>query len=502
MNASLIILEIAVALLGLGLLLVDLWTPAHLKRSLGYVAAAGVALILLASLGLGPGMAFGQMYVLDSLALFFKRFFLFAAVLVLLISVEYSDRIQSGIAEFYALVLFALCGMLFAASANDFLLVFVSLELITTAFYVLNSFQRARLSSLEAGLKYLIMGALATAFTVYGIAFIFGTTGKTNFTDIASGAATVANQPVFLLGLLLVMVGIGFKIAAFPFQSWAPDVYQGSPAPAAAFLAVGSKAAGIVLLVRVLFSAVPAVTPHWAGLLMLISAATILYGNLCAIPQRNLKRLLGYSSIAHAGYLLLGVVAMNAAGVSAILYYLSGYLFTALAAFMVVAIVMRNAQDEDISALAGLPQRSPLLATALTLSMVSLAGIPPLAGFFGKFLLFRGMVERGGLQPAYYGLIGIALLGVVISFYYYLGVVRVMFWSDLPGPAAPIHVSWPSRGVLIVCIVGMIYLGVFPNRTLNASGQATKVLSFAPSSSNAVASLNAPLPAPPTGPAR
>jgi NADH-quinone oxidoreductase subunit N len=211
---------------------------------------------------------------------------------------------------------------------------------------------------------------------------------------------------------------------------------------------------------------------------------------------------LGYSSIAHAGYLLLGVVAMNAAGVSAILYYLSGYLFTALAAFMVVAIVMRNAQDEDISALAGLPQRSPLLATALTLSMVSLAGIPPLAGFFGKFLLFRGMVERGGLQPAYYGLIGVAVLGVVISFYYYLGVVRVMFWSDLPGPTTPIHVSWASRGVLIVCIVGMIYLGVFPNRTLNASGQAAKVLSFAPSSSNAVASLNAPLPALPTGPAR
>jgi NADH-quinone oxidoreductase subunit N len=491
MNASLTILEIAVAALAMGLLLVDLWTPAHLKRSLGYVAAAGVAAILLASFALGTGAAFGQMYVLDGFALFFKRFFLLATVIVLLISVEFSDRIPGGIAEFYSLILFALCGMLFASSANDFILVFVSLELITVTFYVLNSFQRTRLASLEAGVKYLILGALATAFTVYGIALIFGTTGKTNFGAIASVAATVANKPLFLLGLLMVMVGIGFKIAAFPLQIWAPDVYQGSPVPATAFLAVGSKAAGMAVLVRVLFSAVPAITVDWAGLLMLIAGVTILYGNLCAIPQRNLKRLLGYSSIAHAGYLLLGIAAMNTAGTSAILYYLSGYLFTVLAAFTVIAIVMRGTQDEDIGALAGLHQRSPLLAIALSFSMVSLAGIPPLAGFFGKFLLIRAVLERGALQPGYYWLIGVALIGVVISFYYYLGVVRAIFW---PGPVANlerIEVSWPSRAVLIFCMLGMLYLGILPNQTLNASGDASKALSFAPMTGRTVAATGA-----------
>ncbi len=468
------------------LLLVDLWTPTHLKRSLGYVAAAGVAIILLGSFALGTGDAFARMYVLDSLALFFKRFFLLTGVIVLLISVEFADRIHGGIVEFYTLVLFALCGMLFAASANDFVLVFVSLELITVTFYVLNSFQRGRLASLEAGVKYLILGALSTAFTVYGIALIFGTTGKTNFGEIASIAAMIANKPVFLLGLLMIMVGLGFKIAAFPLQIWAPDVYQGSPAPATAFLAVGSKAAGIVLLIRVLFSAVPAITVNWSQLLMLISGVTILYGNLCAIPQRNLKRLLGYSSIAHAGYLLLGVAAMNAEGVSAILFYLSGYLFTVLAAFIVISIVMRKGENEDVAMLAGLYPRSPLLAVALTLSMLSLAGVPPLAGFFGKFLLIRAVLERGALQPAYYWLIGIALVGVVISFYYYLGVVRAIFWSDTPTSLAQIEISWPSRAVLIACVIGMLYLGLLPNRTLNASAQAVKVLSFAPSSPSAV----------------
>ncbi|MCI0537173.1 MAG: NADH-quinone oxidoreductase subunit N [Verrucomicrobiales bacterium] len=500
MNASLLLLEIAVAALGLGLLLADLWTPTHLKRSLGYAAALGLTLILLGSFALGTGDAFGKMYVLDGLALFFKRFFLLAAVIVLLISVEFSDRIQAGHSEFYALVLFALCGMLFAASANDFVLVFVSLELITITFYVLNSFQRARMASLEAGVKYLILGALSTAFTVYGIALIFGTTGQTNFAQIAAVAGNVPKQPVFLLGLLMVLVGLGFKIAAFPFQIWAPDVYQGSPTPATAFLAVGSKAAGIVLLIRVLFSAVPAVTAQWSQLLMVISAVTILYGNLCAIPQRNLKRLLGYSSIAHAGYLLLGVAAMNAAGSSAILYYLSGYLFTLLAAFMVIALVTREAQDEDITALAGLFQRSPLLATALTLSMVSLAGIPPLAGFFGKFLLIRAVLERGALQPASYWLIGVALVGVVISFYYYLGVVRAIFWSAAASSPARIEVSWPSRAVLLACVLGMFYLGLLPNRILEASSQAVKVLSFAPNSRSAVAVKAGPN-APGTAPA-
>src|SRR5204862_5970621 len=208
-----------------------------------------------------------------------------------------------------------------------------------------------------------------------------------------------------------------------------PDVYEGSPTPATAFLAVGSKAAGFVLLLRVLFSAVPDITSKWGGFLAVVSALTILYGNLCAIPQRNLKRLLGYSSIGNAGYLLLGAVASNRSGSSAILYYLGGYLFTVLAAFTVVTIITRHADDEDISILAGLNQRSPLLAASLAMAMISLAGIPPLAGFFGKFLLLKAVLERGTTQPIFLTLIGLTIVGIVISFYYYLGVVRSIYWS-------------------------------------------------------------------------
>src|SRR5439155_1109440 len=306
--------------------------------------------------------AFGKMYALDELALFFKRFFLLAALAVLLMSVEFADRIEAGIAEFYALILFALSGMLFAASANDFALLFVSLELITISFNGLTSCRRGRVASLEAGIKYLIIGALSTSFTVFGIALVYGISGKLNFGDLAAVAMQFSGNKLFLFGLLLVMVGLGFKIAAFPFQIWAPDVYQGAPAPTTAFLAVGSKAAGFVLLLRVLFTAVPDIIRHWSNLLIVIAGLTILYGNLCAIPQLNLKRLLGYSSIAHAGYMLLGIAALSKAGQSAILYYLSGYLFTVLAAFTVICVVMRQVDSEYISALAGLNRRAPLLA--------------------------------------------------------------------------------------------------------------------------------------------
>src|ERR1039458_7158342 len=402
MNLPLLSHEFLVLALALGVLLVDLWLPLPAKRNLGYVAAIGVGLILLYSLfwveiptGQPVQYAFGQMYALDDLALFFKRFFLLAALIVLLMSVEFADRIVSGIAEFYALILFALSGMLFASSANDFSLLFVSLELITVTFYVLTSFQRGVLSSLEAGVKYLIIGALSTSFTVFGIALVYGISHTLNFNALSAVASQFGGNKIFLFGL-------GFKIAAFPFQIWAPDVYQGAPTPMTAFLAIGSKAAGFALLLRVLFIAVPDITAQWSNLLIIISAASILYGNLCAIPQRNVKRLLGYSSIAHGGYMLLGIPALSAAGRSAVLYYLTGYLFTVLAAFTVICLVLRQAYGEDLSALAGLHRRSPLLAAALTLAMASLAGIPPLAGFFGKFLLLKAVIEQGPLHPGYY----------------------------------------------------------------------------------------------------
>jgi NADH-quinone oxidoreductase subunit N len=482
MNSSLITLELCVIAIGIVLMLADFWMPAERKKFLAYAAIAALGGLLLVSLG-GSGIcsefgtAFNGSFVEDPLALFFKRFFLVAAILVLFLSAEFSDRL-AGISEYYSLILFALAGMLFAASSNDFAMLFVSIELITVTFYVLTSFQRGRLVSLEAGVKYLILGALSSAFLVFGIALIWGTTGKLNFNDLAQVSGQFLDNKIFLLGVLFVLVGLGFKIAAFPFQIWAPDVYQGAPTPTTAFLAVGSKAAGFVLLLRVLFVAVPDVTKHWADLLIVISGITILYGNLCAIPQRNLKRLLGYSSIAHAGYLLLGVAALSASGNAALLYYLAGYLFTVVAAFTVIALVMRHLENEDVSALAGLNQRSPLLATTMTLAMMSLAGIPPLAGFFGKFLLLRSVIEAAQVtgNHGYYYLAFTALAGVIISLYYYFGVVRAIYWSKDAPDLSPVPLSGAAKFSIAICIAGMFWLGVFPNTVLNLANDAAKVL--------------------------
>ncbi len=482
MNVALLSHEWLVLVLGLVLLLVDLWLPAQHKRKLGYLGAAGLVGILIYSCSaftVAPGevqYAFGKMYALDPLALFFKRFFLLAAIIVLLMSVEFADAIPTGIAEYYALMLFSLTGMLFASSANDFALLFVSLELITVSFYVLTSFLRVRLTSLEAGVKYLIIGALSTSFTVFGIALVYGASGKLNFGELAQVAGHYSADRLFLLGLLLIMVGLGFKLAAFPFQIWAPDVYQGAPSPTTAFLAVGSKAAGFVLLLRVLFLAVPQVTEQWAKLLIVISGITILYGNLCAIPQRNIKRLLGYSSIAHAGYMLLGIAALSAAGQSAILYYLSGYLFTVLGAFTVICLVMRHVDAEDIASLAGLGRRAPLLAFTMSLAMVSLAGIPPLAGFFGKFLLLKAVLAQGAMQPAYYWLVGIAIIGVVISIYYYFGVVRAIYWSNETSDLSRVPISKPICLSLWACAAGMLLLGIYPNPVVNLAEKAVTAL--------------------------
>ena len=272
MNAHLISLEIWVIGLGLVLMLADFWMPVERKRFLAYGAIAALGVLLVMNLGnCATGTAFNGMFVEDGLAVFFKRFFIVAAILVLFISAEFSDRLTAGISEYYSLIVFALAGMLFAASANNFAMLFVSIELITVTFYVLTSFQRGRLVSLEAGVKYLILGALSSAFMVYGIALVWGTTGKLNFNELASVASQFADNKIFLFGMVLVLAGLGFKIAAFPFQIWAPDVYQGAPTPTTAFLAVGSKAAGFVLLLRVLFTAIPSVTAHWANPLIIIS---------------------------------------------------------------------------------------------------------------------------------------------------------------------------------------------------------------------------------------
>jgi NADH-quinone oxidoreductase subunit N len=496
MNLSLLSLEIWVVAAGLGLLVLDWFAPPRLKRHLGCLAAAVLGLILIWSFGFEralptikagsgaplshfPQYAFGESYVLDGLALFFKRFFLVAAIFVLVMAAQFADRLETGLPEYYSLVLFALAGMMLAASANHFAVLFVSIELITVTFYVLTSFQRRRLASLEAGAKYLILGALATAFLVYGIALVFGASNTMSFGELARQSARLADKPLFLVGLLFVLAGLGFKIAMAPFQMWVPDVYQGAPVPTTAFLAVGSKAAGFVVLLRLLQSVLPDMAAHWNKLLLCLAGATILYGNLCALPQTNLKRLLGYSSIANAGYLLMGVLAMSPAGSAAVLYYLAGYLFTLMAAFTVISILLQQAEAEDIQSLAGLNQRSPFLAAVMTLAMISLAGVPPLAGFFGKFLLVKAVLEQGASNHAFFWLAGVAIAGVVISLAYYFGVIRAIYWSKDAADLSPIRVSWVHRVGLTACTVGMLYLGLLPEKLLNAAASAVKALGLA-----------------------
>lgn len=478
MNTTLISLEAAVIALGLGFLLLDLWTPASLKRQLGVAAAVAVAILFVFSFfadGSYTQYAFSGMYVRDPLALYFKRYFLLAGIFVLLLQVHYADRIQTGISEYYSLTLFALAGMMFTASANNLALMFASLELVTITFYVLTSFQRQKIESLEAGVKYLIMGGVASAFMVFGIAFVYGAAGSFNFVDIYQKSAELIGNPVFLIGFLFVLAGIAFKVAVFPYQMWAPDVYQGAPTPTTAFLAVGSKAAGIVLLLRLVYGVAPNVIHQWTIVLIGISAVTILYGNLCAIAQTNLKRLFGYSSIAHAGYLLLGIAALNTAGASAVLYYMLGYLFTVIAAFTVIVLVVGKLDEDGIDALSGLNERSPLLASAMTLSVVSLAGIPPLAGFMGKFLLFRAALEEGGMQPAFYGLVVVAIVGVVISLWYYFNIIRTMFWPREVTNKEAIVIPGGLKAALWLCIGGILYLGIFPGVPLRIAETAAAV---------------------------
>lgn len=481
MNHSLITTEILVVLLGLGVLLADLWIKPETRPALGWVAAALLGCILALSLGaLTPvdGSAFGGMYVLDGLARYFKGFFLLGGVLVLLMTVEFRHRLPVGLSEFFALTLFALAGMLFAASANDFILLFVSLELVTVTFFVLNSFQRSRLPSLEAGVKYLVLGGVASAFMVFGVALIFGSANTTNFSLVAVQQATLAHDPVFLTGLLLVLVGLCFKIAAFPFHFWAPDVYQGSPAPATAFLAVGSKAAGFVLLLRVLFGAVPQVAQQWQSLLMVTAAVTILYGSLCALPQRNLKRLLGYSSVANAGYLLLGVAAATQAGAGAVLYYLGGYFFTVLAIFTVLCSLSSAIDSDEIHALNGLGRRSPLLAAALSIGLVSLAGIPPMVGFFGKFQLLASVLDAARQSPGFYVLLAVAVFGVVLSLYYYFNVIRAIYWGEAAAGVSRIEASVPAKLALLACLAGILYLGIAPGGLMGLADGAVAGLKF------------------------
>ena len=465
-------LEIAVLVLGLLLLMFEAFIEQIDKRTLAMAAIAALAVVFLATFFLAPNPSpdqatgFWSFYTADPLAIFFKRFALLTTILVLIMMIDYAPTLrnsfpgsakQVGLGEFFALPVFTCAGLMYMASAIDFIMIFVSLELVTISFYVLVSFTRKNPATLEAGVKYLVLSALSTAFLVYGITWIFGVTGQTNLQRIASALAnTDLDRTAALFGLVLVLVALGFKIAAVPFQIWVPDVYQGAPTPVTAYLSVGSKAAGFVVLLRVLQPFL--IFPKVERLIVLVAALTLIYGNLAALPQNNLKRLLAYSSIAHAGYLLIGVACIDGRAVT---FYLVAYLLMTLLSFAVLVVISQQAGDE-IADFDGLAKRSPFLAFAMLIAMASLAGVPLTAGFFGKFLIFWAAIAHQQIT-----LIVVGTITVACGFYYYMKVVRAMYWQ----PAAKtdsIPVSGLTKLAMSALIVAIIWLGIYPKAIFKA----------------------------------
>lgn len=470
------LLEIAVVCLGFVILMVEAFASRIDKRSLAIASLLGVIAVLIASFFLAPAppptaSGFWSFYTADGLAIFFKRFALLTTALVIIMMIDYAPAVrravhgtteQAGLGEFFALPLFTCAGLMWMASAVDFVMIFVSLEVVTMSFYVLVAFTRRNPAALEAGVKYLILSALSTGFLVYGITWIFGVTGETNLFRIADALrATSFDRGPLLFGVALVLVALGFKIAAVPFQIWVPDVYQGAPTPVTAYLSVGSKAAGFVVLLRVLTPFF--MLPQVQRLLIGIAVLTLIYGNLAAMPQTNLKRLLAYSSIAHAGYLLVGVVCLSG---SAVGFYLVSYLLMTLLSFAVL-IVVANQTGEQIADFNGLATRAPFLSFAMLIAMASLAGIPFTAGFLGKFFIFDAAIRQHQTT-----LVVIGVITVACGFYYYLKVVRAMYWESAE-TVTPIPLTSLSRVTMIALIAAIVWLGVYPQPILNALRPAT-----------------------------
>jgi len=461
MSISTILPEIVLALTALIILLVDIRVKN--KEIPGYLALAGtiVTLLLVLQSRAGDSHSFFEMIVNDRFGMFFQVLFLAATILTILLSMHYFRGNTRLLGEYYSLLLFSLLGMIFMAKAADLVMVFIGLETLSLAVYVLSGCLREDRRSGEAALKYILLGAFATAFLLYGIAFIYGVTGSTNLRTIAStiAAKNILAEPMLLIAMGLLLIGFGFKAALVPFHMWTPDVYEGAPVPVTAFMSVGVKAAAMAAFLRVFLVALPALNPTWRQSLVVLSVLTMTVGNIIAISQDNIKRMLAYSSIAHAGYLLIGMAAGGDIGVPAMLYYLVVYTFMNLGAFAVV--IARGSQGEDnldINDYAGLGRRSPLLAFAMTVFMLSLAGIPPLSGFMAKFYIFSAAVKEG-----YVGLAVVGVLNSLVSVYYYLR-ITVMMYMRKPTKqivTAPVRQSlWLA---LAIAVLLTLQIGLFPS---------------------------------------
>jgi len=459
---SLFATEIGLIVLAFGMLAADLFLPKGPEkgRTLANAAMVGLAALLVwLVFSWGHfGTAFGGAFVHDGFAHFFKGLFLLTGLFVLPMAKEFEGRFKQGHGEFILLILFALIGMSFLVSANEFLLFFVGLETLTLSLYIITAYLRDEDRSVEAGIKFVILGALSTAITLYGLSFIYGATGATSYAGIQQALAAAETVPTtFIFGMILVLAGLAFKMAVFPFHFWVPDVYQGAPAPITAFLAMGSKAAGFAALIRLLMTVfMPAQGATMTFLFAVIAALTVLYGNLGAMAQKNIKRLLAYSSIGHAGYLMIGIAAFLHTGKEAVAYYLLSYVFSTAGAFLVVVWVSNKAGSDDITAFSGLSKRSPVLAAGMLIALFSLAGIPPLAGFFAKFYILSAAV-KGGLT--WLALIG--LLNVVISLFYYLSIVKAMY-VDKAVDEAPYDVPLSTKLLQYASMAGILVMGIYP----------------------------------------
>jgi len=398
------------------------------------------------------------MVVLDNFALYVHVVICYAAALILLLSVDYLPRSGAASGEYYALVLFATAGMMLLAAAGDLVVLFLALELMSLSLYVLAGLFTQALASSEASMKYFILGAFASSFLLYGIALMYGATGTTNLDRIAAAAAGRSHDPLFMIGMGLLLVGLGFKTSSVPFHMWVPDVYQGAPTSVTALIATGSKAAAFAALIRVLTVAFRGAQPDWTALLWIVAALTMTVGNVAAIAQSNLKRMLAYSSIAHAGYMLVGLVAGGMSGAGAVLFYLLTYTFTTAGAFGVITLCER-ARDEavEVGDYAGLAERHPVLAAALGLFLLSLIGVPPLAGFVGKFYVFAAAVRAG-----YLWLTVAAVLNSALAAYYYLRVVVYMYMRAPESTPVAYTPSLAGALALVVALVGIVALGVVP----------------------------------------
>jgi len=457
-----------VAITGVVVLLVQALTPRGRRAPFAALSlvglAAALAAVVLIAMGQGRGAVMGGAVAADDFSLFFHVLLLGIAAVVVLLSPSYLRATGIDRGEYYALVLFSLVGMLGLVSCRELVSLFVALEIMSVALYALAGLHRERPESQESAMKYFITGAFSSAFFLYGVALLYGVSGSTSLARIAPAVRAASGGPgaMALLGAGLLLVGFGFKVASVPFHMWAPDVYEGAPTTVTALMSAGVKTAAFGAFLRVFVQALPSLASQWQPAVAALAVLTMVVGNLGALAQSNIKRMLAYSSVGHAGYLLAAVVAAPGVGTEAVLFYLVAYSAVNLGGFGTIAALARNGQEPLLfSEVAGLARRRPLLAAALAVFMISLTGIPVSAGFVGKFYLFTAAVDGGYVTLAIVG-----MLMSAVSAYYYLGVVVAMYMREPVGEDVWAPVSVPSGVALAVSVLVVLGLGVYPGPVL------------------------------------